>query len=201
MEKIIKEHTFFDEYFRNEIIIVDLGACLGEFSNEMDNLYKVKKSILVEANPTNFNKINKKENYVLYNKIIHSKSGDKINFLEDPKSPYNGTTMFNYFNPVKHVIETISLEDIIKENDIDYIDILKIDIEGGEYDLMSNLSDEIFNKIGQITIEFHDFIDVQLKEKTKQIIDRIHALGFSSISKPIKYMNNSDNYDVIFFKK
>jgi hypothetical protein len=26
-------------------------------------------------------------------------------------------------------------------------------------------------------------------------------LGFSRISKPINYMNNSDNYDVLFYKK
>jgi hypothetical protein len=61
MEKIIKEHTFFDELLNEDIIIVDLGACMGEFTNEMNKLYKVKKSIMVEANPTNFYKLENKE--------------------------------------------------------------------------------------------------------------------------------------------
>ena len=66
---------------------------------------------------------------------------------------------------------------------------------------MPNISDETYLKIGQITIEFHDFIDVNLKIKTENIINKLESLGFSRISKPIRYMNNSDNYDVLFYKK
>ena len=66
MEKVIKEHTFFDDYFGDEIVVVDLGACQGEFTDELNQYYKIKKAILVEANPTNFNKLTKKENYILY---------------------------------------------------------------------------------------------------------------------------------------
>jgi FkbM family methyltransferase len=201
MERVIKEHTFFDELFNDEIVIVDLGACRGEFVNEMDSLFKIKKAILVEANPTNYRNLVSKENYVLYNKAISDKSGDTIEFYEDTNSPYNGSKFFNYFNGVKHQILTINLEDIIKENNLEYIDILKVDIEGSEYDVMPNISDETYLKIGQITIEFHDFIDVNLKIKTENIINKLESLGFSRISKPIRYMNNSDNYDVLFYKK
>jgi FkbM family methyltransferase len=98
-------------------------------------------------------------------------------------------------------IPAVNLEDIIKENNLDYIDILKVDIEGSEYDVMPNISDETYLKIGQITIEFHDFIDVNLKIKTENIINKLESLGFNRISKPIRYMNNSDNYDVLFYKK
>jgi hypothetical protein len=66
---------------------------------------------------------------------------------------------------------------------------------------MPNISDEIYSKIKQITIEFHDFIDNDLKLKTEEIINKMKYLGFNKISKPIKYMNNSDNYDVLFYKK
>jgi hypothetical protein len=66
---------------------------------------------------------------------------------------------------------------------------------------MPNISDEVYSKIKQITIEFHDFIDVNLKVKTENIINKLELLGFNRISKPIRYMNNSDNYDVLFYKK
>jgi FkbM family methyltransferase len=201
MERIIKEHTFFDDLLNDEIVIVDLGACRGEFVNEMNNLFKIKKAVLVEANPTNFKTLENKENYILYNKAISDKSGDTIEFYEDTNSPYNGSKFFNYFNGVKHEISTISLEDIIDENNLDYIDILKVDVEGSEYDIMPNISDEVYSKIKQITIEFHDFIDVNLKVKTENIINKLELLGFNRISKPIRYMNNSDNYDVLFYKK
>lgn len=196
----IKEHTFFDNFLRKEINVVDLGACRGEFINEINNLYNIKKAILVEANPTNFAQLKTLPNYVLYNKAISSVNGGKIEFYEDPNSPYNGSKDFNYFNGIKHQIETINLETLCKDNDIDFIDILKIDIEGAEYDVLENLSDSFFNKIGQITIEFHDFVNPELKPRTKQIVERIKSLGFSYIAKPISYMNGSDFYDVLFFR-
>ncbi len=195
----IKEHTFFDNFLRKEITVVDLGTCQGEFIDEMDTLFNIKKSILVEANPTNFKKIKKSPNRVLYNKAIDSVNGSFIKFYEDPGSPYNGSKHFNYFNGIEHQIETITLETLCEENNIEFIDILKIDIEGAEYDVLENLPDSFFSKIGQITVEFHDFVDPKLKPKTQEIINKMVSLGFNYISKPINYMHNSENYDVLFY--
>lgn len=196
----IKEHTFFDNFLRKEITVVDLGTCQGEFIDEMDTLFNIKKSILVEANPTNFKKIKKSPNRVLYNKAIDSVNGSFIKFYEDPGSPYNGSKHFNYFNGIEHQIETITLETLCEENNIEFIDILKIDIEGAEYDVLENLPDSFFSKIGQITVEFHDFVDPKLKPKTQEIINKMVSLGFNYISKPINYMHNSENYDVLFYR-
>jgi FkbM family methyltransferase len=201
MKQEIKEHTFFDEDFlQKEITIIDLGACRGEFTDEMNSLYKIKKAILVEANPTNFSKLKSLPNYILYNKAIASKNEDSINFYEDPSSPYNGSKNFNYFDGIKHSIQTINLETICEENNIDFIDILKIDIEGAEYEILENLPDSFFDKVGQITVEFHDFVDPELKPRTIEIIKRISNLGFSYITKSINHMYGSDFYDVLFFR-
>jgi len=200
MVQEIKEHTFFDDYFRKEINVVDLGACRGEFIDEINSLYNVKKAILVEANPTNFSQLKDLPNYVLYNKAISSKDNEIIEFFEDPTSPYNGSKDFNYFNGIKHSIKTINLETLCKENNIDFIDILKIDIEGAEYDVLENIPDSFFDKIGQITVEFHDFVDPELKPRTVEIVKRMNDLGFSHIAKPIKHMHGSDYYDVLFYR-
>lgn len=201
MERIIKEHTFFDELLNDEIVVVDLGACKGEFINELENFFKIKKAVLVEANPTNFNTLPNKNNYILYNMAISKNNDEVISFYEDLNSPYNGSKIFNYFNGVEHKIKTITLETLMEKNNIDYIDILKIDIEGSEYEILPSISDECYSKIKQITVEFHDFIDNSLKLKTEEIINKLERLGFQRISKGIRYMNNSDNYDVLFYKK
>lgn len=200
MERIIKEHTFFDDLFRDEIVVIDLGACRGEFINEINEIYKIKKAILIEASPTNHATLIQKPNYVIYNNLISNTDDVEVSFYEDNNSPYNGSYIFNYFNGVEYKIKTKTLESLMVENEIDYIDILKVDIEGAEYDVMPSISDETYSKIGQITIEFHDFIDNSLKEKTQNIIDKLRNLGFKHKSKPIYYMNNSANYDVIFYK-
>jgi FkbM family methyltransferase len=199
--KVIKEHSFIEDLLENkEITVVDLGACRGEFIDEMNEFYNIKKAILVEANPTNFKNLTNKPNYVLYNNVISSISGETVLFYEDTKSPYNGSKVFNYFDGVEHRIKSIKLEEIMIENNISYIDLLKIDIEGSEYDVMLNISDDCYSKIKQITVEFHDFVDNNLKEATENVIKKLESLGFSRISKGIKYMNNSDNYDVLFYK-
>ena len=201
MERIIKEHTFLDELLNDEIVVVDLGACKGEFINELEIFFKIKKAVLVEANPTNFKTLPNKDNYTLYNMVVSKNNDEVISFYEDLNSPYNGSKMFNYFNGVEHKIKTITLESLMEKNNIDYIDILKIDIEGSEYEILPNISDECYSKIKQITVEFHDFIDNKLKFKTQEIISKLENLGFQRISKGINYMNNSDNYDVLFYKK
>lgn len=201
MERVIKEHTFFDNLLREEIAIIDLGACKGEFTIEMDSLYKVKKSILVEANPTNFKQLPVKSNYVLYNNVVSNLGDLEVDFFEDPKSPYNGSMVFNYFNGINHKIKTITLDKLLEENNIDYIDILKIDIEGSEYDLLENINEKILYITKQITVEFHDFVNPKLKGKTDEIMKKIESFGFNRISKPIVHMHNSDNYDVLFYKQ
>jgi FkbM family methyltransferase len=200
MEKIIMEHTFFDELFNDEIIVIDLGACKGEFISELSKQYKIKKAVLVEANPNNFKLLGNDENYILYNNIINNKNDDTQIFYEDINSPYNGSNVFNYFNGIRHEIKTITLDEILIQNNIDYVDILKIDIEGSEYDVLPSISNEIYDKIRQITVEFHDFIDDELKLKTESIITKLKSFGFLVKSKPIVYMKNSQNYDVIFYK-
>lgn len=198
----IKEHTLISDKLKDkDLIIVDLGACLGEFTNHMDKNFKVKKSIMVEANPTNYNKIVKKDNFVIYNRFISDKDGEIIDFMEDPNSPYNGTNMFKYFRGIKHQIPTISLETIMIDNDIDFIDILKIDIEGEEYNFLSKLDESFLSKVGQITVEFHDFLDDSLKPKSIEVVNRIASMGFSYINKSTTYLRGSNYYDVLFFKK
>lgn len=48
-----------------------------------------------------------------------------------------------------------SINSLIKKYNIDFIDILKIDIEGSEKEVFEN-SDEWLNKVGMLIIELHD---------------------------------------------
>lgn len=200
MLKEIKEHTFYENKLNPEIVVIDLGACKGEFINEMALNYKIKKAILVEASPVNFKYLPSRENYTLYNNAISDKEGETVSFYVDKNSPYNGSEIFNYFNGEEYKINTITLSSIINNNNLDVIDILKVDVEGSEYKIFNNISDKDLLKINQITIEFHDFIDPSLKSKTEEILKKFESLGYSKISKGISYMNGSENYDVLLYK-
>lgn len=197
MERIIKEHTFLDDYLNDEITIIDLGACLGEFTEGIDNEFKLKKSILVEAGPMNFSQIKRKDNYVIYNNVISSIPNKTYEFFEDPTSPYNGSIIFKGFPGVYKKVESVTLQNIFEQNNISKVDIMKVDIEGSEYDLLLNTDEEILTKIKQITVEFHEFLDSRLKTETIKVFNRLTNLGFKHITKKL---HDFSNYDVLFYK-
>ena len=200
---VIKEHTLIEDLLVNkELVIVDLGACQGEFIDEIIKNYKVKKAVLVEPNPTNFSKLNYDQSSITcLNMAIKSGEKQKIKFIEDLDSPYNGSLIFDYFDNQKiHLIETVNLSEIYKILDNTKIDILKIDIEGAEYDLLINATDEELLACNQITVEFHDFLDTNYRSLNIEIHKRMLSLGFGVIRKTTSHRLGSEYYDTLFFK-
>jgi FkbM family methyltransferase len=204
-EIIIKEHTFLDkDFYLNPANIVDLGACRGEFIlGFLDHFKIIKKAILVEANPTNFNSIPDflKDQFIVINNFISSEGLGYSKFIEDPNSPYNGTNFFNYFpGGISHDIKKISLNDIRNQYNLEKIDILKIDIEGSEYEILESMDHKDFDGIDQITIEFHDFLDPSISSRTKDIVEKIEKIGYKTINKGTDYKFGSRYYDTLFYK-
>lgn len=74
--------------------------------------------------------------------------------------------------------------DFIKKNRIEKIDLMKINIEGGEYDLLEHLIVSGFiKKIKNIQIQFHDFIP-NAKERMESIqkeLKKTHRLTYQYI--------------------
>ncbi len=55
-------------------------------------------------------------------------------------------------------IKLIKVEEFLKNESIEYIDLVKINIEGAEYDLIEYLVDSgLIKNIGNIQVQFHDF--------------------------------------------
>ncbi len=73
-----------------------------------------------------------------------------------------------------HECQTTSLSEIIRENQIDKIDLLKIDAEKSELDIIKGVEDRDWPKINQIVIEIHDRSD----EAVKRIEDLLIKQGY-----------------------
>jgi FkbH-like protein/FkbM family methyltransferase len=70
-----------------------------------------------------------------------------------------------------HEVRLTSVSDIIRENQIDKIDLLKIDAEKSELDIIKGIEDRDWPKIDQIVIEIHD----PTHEAVKRIEDLLIA--------------------------
>jgi FkbM family methyltransferase len=70
------------------------------------------------------------------------------------------TTSKVHENSEKQKINLKNVNSFIQENNIEHIDLLKVNIEGGEYELLQSLiGSGAVNKIENIQVQFHDFID------------------------------------------
>lgn len=70
------------------------------------------------------------------------------------------------FGGHKQRVKIQSFAEFIKERNIEHIDLLKINIEGAEYDLLDHLIDiDYLNKIKNLQVQFHDFVPQALQRK------------------------------------
>jgi len=83
------------------------------------------------------------------------------------------------FEPVKKIASKAI--DFIKEYKIGRIDLMKINIEGGEYDLLEHLLDSAFiSNIYNIQVQFHDFVPnaESRMNKIQESLSKTHLLTY-----------------------
>jgi len=141
---------------------VILSAGVGHnISFELELIEKTNAYIHVfDPSPTGLNTIKKlahkkgMENIIFIPKAISGSSGNI--FLESPdiasEGSWKATSAGNTESTIE--IESVSVSDYCRNNEISHIDLLKIDIEGAEYDVIDNVLNENLS-IKQICLEFH----------------------------------------------
>ncbi len=91
-----------------------------------------------------------------------------------------------------HECELLSVSDIIRENGIEKIDLLKIDAEKSEWDILSGIEESHWEIIKQIVIELHD--------RTGAAAERVGQLltgkGFSCAVEQEKLLEDSGLFNV-----
>ena len=197
----INNHLFINNFSKNPII-VDLGACKGGFSKAVSQKYASSKMILIEPNPYLIPELRStfagKGNIKIYNACIGSRSSDNAKFYLDSNpeaSSLNESFVCGAKNGAKVTVKMISLADVFSIFNLREIELLKMDIEGEEWNVLGHFSREEFKKIHQISVEFHDFKNSLLKEKTKKCIEKLQKYGYSFIHQKVSseygtpYMN------------
>ena len=67
-------------------------------------------------------------------------------------SEVNGKSEINYD------VNAVTLKRAIELTGEDSIDLVKMDIEGAEFDVISSISDGVFEKVNAFIIEYHDYL-------------------------------------------
>jgi|LauGreSuBDMM15SN_2_FD.fasta_scaffold262030_1 FkbM family methyltransferase len=171
------------------MLYFDIGSNIGNWS--LANLQNCDKIISLEASPTTFKRLQSNcnnTNIILLNYAVCNNNEKDIIFYEaecDVLSTINkdwltkDTCRF-YNHPYKEInCKTITIDKLIEQYGLP--DLIKIDVEGGEYDCVVSLT----QKVNLLCFEWAS----EVNEITFNCIDYLFTLGFTHF-----YVQNGDNY-------
>ena len=132
-------------FSRNNIpqFIVDIGANIGLTTLYFLKKFPTDKIICVEPDPSNLEILKKNLELQIKNQVVKVceaaiSNKDGTMFLNRPPLKYNSKLLVHGNKDEMNLpVKVLSMHNFLKENSIEQIDILKIDIEGSEVELFS----------------------------------------------------------------
>lgn len=160
-------------------VVFDLGGYKGEFASDIYNKYSA--NVYVFEPVLNFYEIikNKFSNNLKIH-VFHFGLGNKNEQIKISLID-NSSSVFINSNQCE-IIQLKSIIDFIKANNIASVDLMKINIEGGEYDVLETLlENEMISIFKNIQVQFHDFIIDNAKDRMNKIqesLSKTHELTY-----------------------
>lgn len=161
-------------------IVVDAGGYLGEWADNINAFYGSTVYVFEPLSDL-YNGIKSKfsnnPNIIPYKCAIGNKNCELTISVDTDSS-----SVFNEESDKKETIQCIDVKTFLEDNNIDTIDLFKINIEGGEYDLLERLIElDIVSKIKNFQIQFHRFIpDCDMRRRNIQsVLSKTHEQNWN----------------------
>lgn len=159
-------------------IVVDVGANIGSFS--IYSAFYGATVYAVEPEPHNLQ--------ALIKNVELNNMNDKINIIDCGISDYDGIAVISdngggatiKDNLPGSEINILSFDSFLKKYSLNFIDILKIDIEGSEKELILGASKESMNKCKYITMEFDIRVGKYLGDIVQKMSETHHVRTMGS---------------------
>jgi len=160
-----------DYELNNNSTVIDIGGYKGEFAGDI--FCKYNSTIYVFEPIKSFYQI-------IQNKFVNNQKVKVYNFGLAGKDEQMQISMSDNASSVfleSEDSETIQLKSIvnfIQDNNIQSVDLIKINIEGGEYDLLDSLiENNLISIFKNIQVQFHDFLLDDGKERMHKIQENL----------------------------
>lgn len=204
----IRGHSFLDR-FGPTPILVDLGANAGRFSAEFLARFPGAEVILVEGDPylikLLFREFGQQGNVRLFQGLVGRESRREVSFhlCRVPEGNSVHRRFGETWSPgeTREIrVEMISLADLLARAACERVDLLKMDIEGSEWEILEDFSEREATRVRQISVEFHDFMDPRLLPRTERCVERLRELGYTALCRPTDRVHGSPYFDCLFFR-
>jgi FkbM family methyltransferase len=167
-EKVLA-HSFDNDIYFKEIpsfkprrspVIIDVGAHIGTFSILASIKYPGSRVFAMEASRETFDILSKnvQVNHLPI-KVLHNALLDRnatVQLFHNAVSGNWGHSITKAFASSSEEVNAITLEHLVGENDIDFIDLVKFNCEGSEFSILMKTPKAILEKIGLGIILYHE---------------------------------------------
>jgi FkbM family methyltransferase len=152
---------------RDGYTVVDIGANMGFFTCQAARASKTGRVIAVEPVSAYVEKLkdnvrrNGLRNVTVLPVAVSGKPDQRISitvWYTKAGEPKTGSVYPETMSPERVEHQTVSalmLKEIFSNENVGHCDFLKIDIEGGEYDLFDGIPSDLWKKIDRIAMETH----------------------------------------------
>lgn len=171
----------YDPYLKGNTYetVVDVGANVGMWIEYIKSVSNVNKIYAFEPNVRALKIL--KESYgseiTLIEKALTDKDGELDFFVSNDNSAISSIQKYDDLSS-SYKVDSISFKSFVREFGINKIDLLKVDIESGEYDLFKSFDDIDLSMIDSILVEFHTIAGRTFDKDTKKLIGIINDAGY-----------------------
>jgi FkbM family methyltransferase len=184
----LHEYRIADDVIRQAVYpIVDVGAHAGFFSMHARSLNKKVKIFAVEPEPENIRALEQhvRENNITGVTVVKAALGlssGSGKLIVTPDS-HNHRLALGFEDQKTLVpVTVLSFADLLAQHKITKVSLLKMDIEGGEYDVFAGMSRADFAMVNYVILEYHEG-----REKSIEIEQQLRENGFSVQVFPSKF--------------
>ncbi len=177
--------------------IIDAGANIGLAAIFFANKYKGSKIICIEPEDSNFSLLEKNiynySNILCYKRAMSNLPNQSFNIIDSGLGHWGfmtETIESSQDKNIKGLVKSITPYEIIKENNLDIIDIFKIDIEGAEKELFESNFENWIPKTRCIIIELHERYKKDSSKSFLEVISKYDFSYFKSGENEV-YINNA----------
>ena len=186
----VRGHTIWAPLLGPQSVVVDAGAHRGEFSSALTKRFKCR-CILIEANPQLASELTCHGSIEVMNAALAATDGATRFFFRENLEA-GGIVARDEDGDCETVeIRTISLAGLMHRYGLQQIELLKLDIEGAEFELLARTPERLLSSVAQITVEFHDFLtEFRGQGFFEAARKRLTALGFACF--PMAFRTHGD---------
>lgn len=163
--------------------LFDVGANIGSYTLSLHS--KAKYIYAFEASKTNIGCLNenirgnKIKNVMTIHKAVSDEDNKKVKLYLSPDTGGNNS-VYERFNGEFETVETVTLDSFYANNEISSVDVIKIDVEGAEFDVIRGANEVLDTFKPVLIIEFNKFAADKAGYNLEILYDHLKNMKFNA---------------------